>query len=119
LSRFDESNQAVKEHIFALESKQVFVDFVHQSLEHDFCFLRHARKEVVGIGYSTFVRLAGFLSKYQPKVRLYCLDSPDTRRLGKTTCEYFRFRKHIDLQRRFLAETYQSEALEMSREKIH
>lgn len=117
LSRFDASSELVNEHIKALESKGVSVEFVHQSPENDFCYLRHAQKELVGFGYSTYVRVAGFLAKFRPKVRLYCLDSPDTRRLGTANnCRYFDFdrEKHGHLQDSFISEIFQSEELDSS-----
>ena len=112
LSRYNESSLLVQGHLTALRTKGVDVEFIHQSPEQDFCYLRHAQKELAGLGYSTFVRFAGFLTKYQPKVRLYCLDSPDTRRLGKTKCRYFNFQRQQQLQKYFVSETYRSDEMD-------
>lgn len=120
LSRFDETSTLVQDHVDAFTAQhnnQVSVQVIHQTpFQKDFCYLRHAKKELVGMGYSTFVRFAGFLVKYQPRVRLYCLDSLDTRHLanqdGQVSCRHFDFTNHPHLQALYSDEVYRSEEMD-------
>lgn len=81
------------------------VTFIHQSAPtEDFCYLIQSRKELIGMGYSTFFRVAGLLAVHEPTVRVYCLDS------NKDNCSYFEFPTNASLQARYQIETYPYEA---------
>jgi hypothetical protein len=115
LSRLDNTSPLVQEYVVAFQQQQntstaqTQIEVIHQApFRKDFCYLRHARKELVGMGYSTFVRIASFLVKYNPKVRLYCLDSPDTKRLEQQ-CRHYDFVDHPHLLALYSDEVYRSE----------
>jgi hypothetical protein len=77
-------NDAVDEIVHSLRSRDVQVRVItNQSAEEDFCFLKMAKKELVGIAKSTYVRWAGILGDAD-LVRLYIVDSPVTRAKGHT-----------------------------------
>jgi hypothetical protein len=87
---------------------------------HDFCFLLHAQKELVGMAKSTYVFWAAVLGQAQ-RVRLYSIDSDATRKAqqhrgrggGAADRNHGVFLHyhwtHPDLQRRIHFELYRQE----------
>jgi hypothetical protein len=73
LSRFGQRH--AQAYVDALESRGLQVRFVSgQSGVQDFCFLRHARKEMVGVALSTYFLWAAYLSNCT-RVAAYSIDS--------------------------------------------
>ncbi len=104
-------NEAVDEIVNALRARDIQVRVVtDQSTEEDFCFLKTAKKELVGIAKSTYVRWAGILGDAE-FVRLYMVDSPVTRAKGQTIQRLINLTNNPDLSRiRF--ELYKTEEME-------
>lgn len=70
-----------------LRARGIKVRLINGQLpEEDFCFLKNAEKELVGIAKSSFIKWAGILGD-AALVRLYSVDSLATRRISpeKTT----------------------------------
>jgi hypothetical protein len=77
-SRFSE-HPSLQPYVDAFQSRGVQVRVIaNQTAVEDFCFLMHAKKELVGNAVSTFSIWAGFLGNAS-KVRLYSIDSEWTR----------------------------------------
>jgi hypothetical protein len=84
-----------------------------QSGVQDWCFMKHAQKELVGSGISTFFKWAAFLGN-ATSTRLYMLDSPrfrQRRSMGNTLTEAAHL-INSDVGSRIRYEVYRSEDIE-------
>lgn len=92
-------NYAVDNIVVALRARDMHVRVVtNQSAEEDFCFLKMAKKELVGMAKSTYVRWAGILGDAN-LVRMYIVDSPVTRAKGHTLQVPFNLTNNLHLSR--------------------
>lgn len=84
-----------------------------QSAVEDWCFLKHAQKELVGGAMSTFVKWAAFLGN-ATRTRLYFLDSPMFRKRDglKGMFDAAKLVIDSDLGSRIRYEVYRSEDIE-------
>jgi hypothetical protein len=78
------SSSVVRDIVSALESRGLVVRLVDNGGPmEDFCFLKHAQKELVGMVMSTYVTVASFLGNAN-MTRLYVVDSPLMRKAHGT-----------------------------------
>ncbi len=78
-SRFA-TDPSVQPYVDALTQRGIRVRVItDQSGVEDFCFMLHAKKELVGMAESKFALWAGYLGN-ATKVRLYSIDSPGRRK---------------------------------------
>ena len=92
-------NDAVDKIVDALHARDIQVRVVtNQSAEEDFCFLKMAKKELVGMAKSTYVQWAGILGDAD-LVRMYMVDSPVTRAKGHTNKTPFNLTNNHHLER--------------------
>jgi hypothetical protein len=78
VSRFPQEH--AKEYVHALTERGLKVRFIqNQTGIQDFCFLRHAQKEMVGIAISTYFKWAALLSNAS-RIVAYSVDVPAQRR---------------------------------------
>jgi hypothetical protein len=77
-SRFS-TDPSLQPYVDALVERGIQVRVIaNQSPVEDFCFMMHAKKELVGNAESSFVLWAGYLGN-SAKVRLYSINSPARR----------------------------------------
>lgn len=90
----------------ALEARGLTVRVVaNQTGVEDFCFLKSAQKELIGIAKSTFFRWAAFLGNCKT-VRMYKLDSPAIRKKGGENIFRIMNWTHPDLKKRISFELH-------------
>jgi hypothetical protein len=87
ISRF--SRESAQEYLDAMTERGLRVRFISgQAGVQDFCFLLHARKEMIGIAHSTYFSWASYLSNCT-RVVAYSVDSKERRtRFGDEYLHY-------------------------------
>ena len=97
-------NTNIQKYIDVLEMKGLKVRYITgQTGNEDFCFLAKASKEIIGTTRSTYAYWAGIIGDAK-KVRLYSIDTPQTRRAGK---HYYSYNyTNPELNERFSYENY-------------
>lgn len=97
-------NTNIQKYIDVLEMKGLKVRYITgQTGNEDFCFLAKASKEIIGTTRSTYAYWAGIIGDAK-KVRLYSIDTPQTRRAGK---HYYSYNyTNPELKERFSYENY-------------
>ena len=94
-----DSNSTTSQIVSALESRGLIARVVDNGGPmEDFCFLKEAKKEIVGMVMSTYVRTASILGNAN-MTRLYIVDSPLMRKAHKTDniADKFNFTKYHHL----------------------
>lgn len=104
----------VTEIVRLLKERELLVRVIEgQTGVEDWCFLKHAQKELVGGAVSTYVKWAAFLGN-ATSTRLYFLDSPAFRQ--RVDMDFmFQEATHLirsDLRSRIRYEVYRSEDIE-------
>jgi hypothetical protein len=118
-SRFGD-DPSVQPYVDALTNRSLQVRVITgQSGVEDFCFLLHAKKELVGMAESTYTLWAGYLGN-ATKVRLYSMDTP-----GRRNSHLFAHRvfihynwTHPALQEKVFFELYHHQADEAKNETV-
>jgi hypothetical protein len=108
------NDTVVSEIMEALEGRGLQVRLISgQSPIEDWCFMKHAQKELVGGAISSFVKWAAFLGN-TTKTRLYFLDSPMFRRRAQLEFLFQEAESVIesDLGSRIRYEVYRSEDID-------
>jgi len=118
------NNSLSQLYVGALKNRGLNVRLISgQSDTEDFCFLMHAKKELVGTHMSKFFLWSALLGSAK-KIRAYSVDSPSRRKEFASRFETFdlempAYKEEIFenslLKDRFVNELYESEAMEISK----
>lgn len=99
ITRYDAST--AQPYVDALEQRGLQVRVIQgQSGNEDFCFLMNAKKEMIGIAYSTYLFWAGVLSNTCQRVVAYSINTQARKESGRTVYVKYNW-TNTELQKKF------------------